>query len=555
MAPPSDGAQVRLQQHGTGPPALRGRRSSPRANTRRTPSFRSRIQFVSPRAVRLRLRTGPEVQSRRRTAHAGGRARARHLLEIREGRGRPSLHQRRRLRDHHGEPLARRAARRVRARTHPHPAHEGLLEHAGARPSRSPSSADRRTSRAAWPPSSRSSPGEKLFGCGESFTRLDKRGQRVVLWTNDANGVENERMYKPVPFFLSSRGYGMFVHTTGPATFDMGASYHGSNALLLGDDEAGPVRVPGIAQGRPRRIHDADRQAAHAAAVVVRRLDEPHLLLLRGRDAGGGGEAAREPHPERRDPPRHGLVRDGLAHRLRVLEDALQGSREDDRGPQAATASTSRSGSFRTSCPRTASSPRSWRRACSCATARASFPYEDAVLDFSNPDAVKWYREKIAGLLRLGVGAIKVDFGEAAPLTGIYALRPQRLLRAQPLPAALQQGRGRRHQGSHGREHHLGAQRLGGQPALSHPLGRRRGQDGHRHGRHPARRPLPRALRLHVLEPRHRRLLRATRPRTSITAGSPSGCSSRTAAATARRPRSRGSSAPASSPTIAARRR
>ena len=25
------------------------------------------------------------------------------------------------------------------------------------------------------------SPGEKIFGCGESFTRLNKRGQRVML--------------------------------------------------------------------------------------------------------------------------------------------------------------------------------------------------------------------------------------------------------------------------------------------------------------------------------------------------------------------------------------
>jgi alpha-D-xyloside xylohydrolase len=79
-------------------------------------------------------------------------------------------------------------------------------------------------------------PGEKLFGCGESFTRLDKRGQKVVLWSNDANGVETGRMYKPIPFFMSNRGYGMFVHTSAPATFDFGASYGNTNALLLGDD-------------------------------------------------------------------------------------------------------------------------------------------------------------------------------------------------------------------------------------------------------------------------------------------------------------------------------
>jgi alpha-D-xyloside xylohydrolase len=50
------------------------------------------------------------------------------------------------------------------------------------------------------------SPGEKIFGCGESFTGLDKRGQKVVLWTDDANGIQNQGMYKPIPFFMSSRG-------------------------------------------------------------------------------------------------------------------------------------------------------------------------------------------------------------------------------------------------------------------------------------------------------------------------------------------------------------
>jgi len=38
------------------------------------------------------------------------------------------------------------------------------------------------------------SPGEKIFGCGESFTGLDKRGQKVVLWTRDANGLQNQSM-------------------------------------------------------------------------------------------------------------------------------------------------------------------------------------------------------------------------------------------------------------------------------------------------------------------------------------------------------------------------
>jgi alpha-D-xyloside xylohydrolase len=39
----------------------------------------------------------------------------------------------------------------------------------------------------------------------------------------------------------------------------------------------------------------------------------------------------------------------------------------------------------------------------------------------SNPEAVKWYQGKTRDLLKLGVGAIKVDFGEGAPVTGQYA--------------------------------------------------------------------------------------------------------------------------------------
>jgi alpha-D-xyloside xylohydrolase len=48
-------------------------------------------------------------------------------------------------------------------------------------------------------------------------------------------------------------------------------------------------------------------------------------------------------------------------------------------------------------------------------------PFEDAVLDFTNPETVKWYQGLLEKLLRMGVGAIKVDFGEGAPANGLYA--------------------------------------------------------------------------------------------------------------------------------------
>ena len=52
--------------------------------------------------------------------------------------------------------------------------------------------------------------------------------------------------------------------------------------------------------------------------------------------------------------------------------------------------------------------------------ADGGMPYEDAVLDFTNPQTVKWYQGKILGLLKQGVATIKCDFGEAAPYNGFY---------------------------------------------------------------------------------------------------------------------------------------
>ena len=52
---------------------------------------------------------------------------------------------------------------------------------------------------------------------------------------------------------------------------------------------------------------------------------------------------------------------------------------------------------------------------------KGQLPYEDVVLDFTNPETVAWYQEKLGNLIEMGVGAIKVDFGEGAPLEGIYA--------------------------------------------------------------------------------------------------------------------------------------
>ena len=61
------------------------------------------------------------------------------------------------------------------------------------------------------------------------------------------------------------------------------------------------------------------------------------------------------------------------------------------------------------------------KRTSSCATPRAICLTKTPCWISPIPTAVEWYQGKLANLLKMGVGAIKVDFGEAAPDNGLYA--------------------------------------------------------------------------------------------------------------------------------------
>lgn len=55
---------------------------------------------------------------------------------------------------------------------------------------------------------------ECFAGTGERFAKMDLSGQTFYLKNQDGQGVNNRRTYKNIPFYLSSRMYGVFYHTT-----------------------------------------------------------------------------------------------------------------------------------------------------------------------------------------------------------------------------------------------------------------------------------------------------------------------------------------------------
>ena len=383
------------------------------------PALPFSIQFVSPRTVRIRLRTGPQVRAEEPSPMLVGeppRDGSWKLARITGGYRYTSTFGSVTILENPWHIEFRDAQGRLLTKTNHASDNATQLDPV------LPFSFIRRTS-----DYSRSvaavfslAPGEKLFGCGESFTRLDKRGQKVVLWTNDANGVETGRMYKPIPFFMSNRGYGMFVHTSAPATFDFGASYGNTNALLLGDDAldlfvflgepkdilneyttlTGKASMPplwsfGLWMSRITYFSE-DETRAVAAKLRQNRIPADVIHLDTGWFETDWRCDYKFSTTRFKDPAKMiaDLKRDGFHISLWQLPYFV---------------------------PKNSLFPEILAKGLAVRDGKGNLPFEDAVLDFTNPATVQWYQDKIAGLLKLGVGAIKVDFGEAAPLTGIYA--------------------------------------------------------------------------------------------------------------------------------------
>src|SRR5215216_772325 len=265
-------------------------------------------------------------------------------------------------------------------------------------------------------------PGEKLFGGGESFTSLDKRGQKMVLYTYDAYSAQTPYMYKPVPFFMSSRGYGMFFHTSAPLTLDLGGSYDGANVAYLGDDvldmffffgslkeilseytaltgraPTPPLWTFGLWMGR--ESYSSENEVREVAKKLRRERIPSDVIHL---DTGWTEvphrcdfefSPSRFPHPER-------MLSDLKESGFRVsLWQLPYLNPENELRAEAI------------------------ERDHIILSANGKPPVDDAVLDLSKPEAVRWYQRKLARLLERGVSIFTADFGEAAPLTGIYDAR------------------------------------------------------------------------------------------------------------------------------------
>lgn len=85
---------------------------------------------------------------------------------------------------------------------------------------------------------------ERFFGLGERFNALDQRGNVLDVRVFEQYKNQGKRTYMPIPFLLSSAGYGLHVDSLRWMQFDLAASDPGAWTLTadLGDDAGLPLK-------------------------------------------------------------------------------------------------------------------------------------------------------------------------------------------------------------------------------------------------------------------------------------------------------------------------
>lgn len=269
--------------------------------------------------------------------------------------------------------------------------------------------------------------GEVVYGLGERFTPLVKNGQVIEIWNEDG-GTSSELAYKNIPFYYTSRGYGVFVASTGPVSFEVGSekvsrvgfSVPGERLhyyVIYGPTPAEIMRKYTALTGRPALppawsfglwlstsfTTDYDEKTVNSMIDGMSERDLPLSVFhfdcfwmrpYRWTDFTWDPDVFPDPEGMLRRLKERGLricvwINPYIAQRSEAFAEAA------DAGFLLRTPSGSiRQTDF-------------WQAGM-------------GILDVTNPEARAWYRGKLEALLDMGVDALKTDFGERIPCDVVY---------------------------------------------------------------------------------------------------------------------------------------
>lgn len=269
--------------------------------------------------------------------------------------------------------------------------------------------------------------GELIYGLGERFSPFVKNGQTVDIWNEDG-GTGTEQAYKNIPFYISNRGYGIFVDSPDKVSFEV-ASEKVSKVqfsvpgevmqyyIIAGDNLKEVLEHYTAFTGKPAFppawsyglwlstsfLTDYDEATVTEFVDGMIERDIPlevfHFDCLWMEEFEWSNftwDSRTFPEPEKMLAR---LKEKGLKICVWINPYVGQKSPMFDEGME--------NGYF-------------IKRANGDVWQWDKWQAGLAVVDFTNPAAAKWYRDKLSALLDMGVDSFKTDFGERIPVDCVY---------------------------------------------------------------------------------------------------------------------------------------
>ena len=262
---------------------------------------------------------------------------------------------------------------------------------------------------------------EHFCGTGERFDRIDLFGQQIDLVNENAHGVNSRRTYINIPFLLSSHPYGIFVHSTAKMKLDIGCHSSRSLQWLVEDDELDMFfigggnfqkiilnyqKITGFPKMTPlwsfgcwmsRCTYQSDEEVTQ---IAERLRDEKFPMDVLHLDTGWFAtewkcdwtfSKERFPDPE------------GFFKRMRDQGFRISLWEYPYVSPDVELSKTVREKGY-----------------VGKVTDPANAVEWGDTLDFTNLEAVEWYKSQLERLLKMGATTFKTDFGENIDETAIY---------------------------------------------------------------------------------------------------------------------------------------
>ena len=278
-----------------------------------------------------------------------------------------------------------------------------------------------------WCYSLHAAPNERFAGTGERFTPMNLSGQTMILENDDGAGSNSRRAYKNIPFYVSSRPYGLLLLTSSHIRLSLaGMSTRAAQGrvddgvldmFFFGGGSLERIlhnyrRVTGFPRNVPLWSYgtwmsrmtyfsaDETREIAGKLRAGKFPCDVIHL------DSGWFPEDAKcqwKFSPERFPDPAKYMAQmraDGFRVTLWQTPNLCKGTDVFEEAKENRYIGVA--------------------RADSKSTSDFGDVRYGGCIDFSNPEAVAWYQGMIKRLLRIGASAIKTDFGEVIEMKADY---------------------------------------------------------------------------------------------------------------------------------------